>query len=369
MKFRAERNEFAEAVAWVTRTTSSRDQLAGLWGVLLEVDDARLTCHATDRETDAEVFVPVQVQERGTAMLPGRLLAQLVTKLPDAPVEMMSDLDRVTLRCGRAQFGVRALAVDNFPPPHQPVADAVRGVMKTDTFVRLVGQVGRAAATDSAKPTLTGVYLEATGSELIAAATDSYRLAVRRVSWDQGVEARALVPARELTEAARSAGEVGAEVTMVFETRQITFLFSDRRLSTTLLEGTFPDYRQLVPEGHDTQVVVDRLALIEALQRVSVLVLGQPNTPVTLTFAAESVDLTVTNQEFGEATESLPAEIDGPDLTISFNPSYLLSGLDAVHGEQVVIGVRDGLKPAVLRAHSSEQADDFLYLLMPMRVN
>lgn len=369
MKFRAERNEFADAMAWATRTASARDQLPGLSGVLLTTESERLTCRATDRETDVEVSLPVQVQQEGNTMLPGRLLAQLVAKLPDAPVEVTSSADRTTLKCGRATFEVRSMAVDNFPPPHEPALDAPRGVIKADAFVRLASQVGRAAATDTAKPTLTGVHLQATGSDLVAAATDSYRLAVRRVTWEREVAAEALVPARELAEAARSAGEVGAEVTVMFEPRHATFLFSDRRLSTTLLEGAFPDYEQLLPEGHDLQVQMDRVALMEALQRVAVLVLGQPNTPVSLRFANGSVDLRVINQEFGEASESLPADVEGPELTIAFNPAFLLSGLEAITTEQVEIGLREGLKPAVLRPCGSEQVDDFLYLLMPMRVS
>lgn len=211
--------------------------------------------------------------------------------------------------------------------------------------------------------------LEATADALVGAATDSYRLAVRRLPWDQGVEAQALVPARALAEAAKSASETGAEVTLIFEDGQVSFLLGNRRLTTRLIEGNFPDYDQLIPADYETRVVVDRATLVEVLQRVAVVTLGQPNTPVTLTFGEGSVDLLATNPEVGDARESLPAQIDGAELSISFNPLFLLAGLEAVGTEKVVVELRDGLKPAVARPHGDEQIDDFFYLLMPVRTS
>lgn len=381
MKLHAERNDFVDAIAWATRTVGTRTHLPALAGVLVEAADGRLTCRATDLETSAEVSVVVKVDQPGRALLPGRLLAGIVARLPDAPVELEGDSDRVTIRCGRATYQVRGMAVADFPAVDQPDTGAPRGVLKAEQFVRLVGQVARAASTDDARPVLTGVQLQADRQTLVAAATDSYRLAVRRLAWDQALEAAALVPARALTEAAKAAGETGGDVTVTFEESRVTFVFGDRRLTTNLVEGNFPDYTQLLPDDHGTRVVVDRLELAEALQRVAVLVLGQPNTPVKLTFAAGrdtdgtrtpegSVDLAVENQELGEAQESLPVHIDGDDIPIAFNPVFLLTGLEAVTTEQVVIELRDGLKPAVVRPHAEGdgQVDDFLYLIMPVRV-
>ncbi|MEX2421860.1 MAG: DNA polymerase III subunit beta, partial [Actinomycetota bacterium] len=162
-------------------------------------------------------------------------------------------------------------------------------------------------------------------------------------------------------------------VTLVLEEgQQVSFLFGDRRLTTRLIEGAFPNYGQLLPDGFETSVVVERTALVEALQRVAVVALGQANTPVTLTFEEGSVDLQAGTQEVGDAAEALPAEIDGEGLTIAFNPMFLLSGLEATGTERIRIELRDGLKPAVLRpqaASGDAQVDDFTYLLMPMRTS
>lgn len=369
MKLRAERHEFADTISWATRTVGARAALPALAGVLLEASDGKLTCRATDLEVAAELSVPVQVERPGSALLPGRLLAQLVAKLPEAPVELEREADRVVVRCGRATFGVRSMAVEDFPRLPQPAQDAPHGIVKAEPFVRMVGQVVRAASTDVARPVLTGVRLEATAGTLTAAATDSYRLAVRTLRWEQGVHGEALVPARALSEAAKAAGETGGEVTVVLEPGQVTFLFGGRRLTTRLIEGNFPDYRQLLPDEHETRVTVDRALLADALQRVAVVALGQANTPASFRFEEGTIELSAVNQEVGDAVESLPAEIDGEALTIAFNPMFLLTGLEAAGTEQVVIELRDGLKPAVVRPSGEGTTDEFVYLLMPVRIS
>ncbi|GGI03105.1 DNA polymerase III subunit beta [Egicoccus halophilus] len=370
MKLRAERAEFAEAVSWATRTVGARVTLPALSGVLLEAADGRLTCRATDLEVAAEISIPVQIDQPGRVLLPGRLLSQLVARFPDAPVQVTGEPDRVEITCGRATFRVRGMQAEDFPTLAQPAEDAPQGVVKADAFARLVSQVARAASSDEGRPVLTGVHLQAAGDTLTAAATDSYRLAVRSLAWEEAVEGTALVPARSLQEAAKAASEVGGAVTIVMETGQVSFLFGDRRLTTKLIEGTFPNYRALLPDAHETSVVVQRATLVEALQRVSIVAMGQANTPVSLTFGDGSVDLQASNQEMGDAAEALPAEIDGDGLTIAFNPGFLLAGLEATGTERIRVELRDGLKPAVLRPHADDgQVDDLTYLLMPMRVS
>lgn len=373
MKLRAERSEFAEAISWATRTVGARVTLPALSGVLLDASDGKLTCRATDLEIAAEVSAPVQIDEPGRVLLPGKLLSQLVARFPDAPVELTGDADRVEIRCGRATFHVRGMPVDDFPSLPEPADDAPQGVIRSDAFSRLVSQVARAASSDEARPVLTGVQLEATAETLTAAATDSYRLAVRTVAWEDGVDGQALVPARALQEAAKAATEAGGSVTIVLEEGQVSFLFGDRRLTTRLIEGSFPNYRQLLPDAADTTATVDRAELVEALQRVAVVALGQANTPVTLKFGDGSVELHAGNQEVGDAAEPLPAEIDGDEVQIAFNPTFLLGGLDATGTDRIRIEMRDALKPAVLRPEASTEdedaeVDDLTYLLMPMRI-
>jgi DNA polymerase III subunit beta len=370
VKLRAERTEFADAVSWATRTVGTRVTLPALSGVLLEAVDGKLICRATDLEVAAEISIPVQIDEPGRVLLPGRLLSQLVARFPDAPVQIDDSTDRVEIVCGQATFNVRQMQAEDFPTLAAPGEDAPQGLVKADAFARLVSQVARAASSDEGRPVLTGVQLEAAEGTLTAAATDSYRLAVRSLRWEEAVEGSALVPARSLQEAAKAATEVGGSVTIVLEEGQVSFLLGDRRLTTKLIEGSFPNVRALLPDAFETSVVVERAAMVEALQRVAIVAMGQANTPVTLTFEESSVHLQATNQEMGDAAESLPAETDGEGLSIAFNPAFLLAGLEATGTERIRIELRDGLKPAVLRPHTDDgQVDDLTYLLMPMRVS
>ncbi len=375
MKLQLGRAEFAEAISWATRLVGPRPHLPVLSGVLLTAEDGRLTCAAHDLEIAGQVHVAANVERSGQALLPGKLLAGMAAKLPDAPVQLTVEGDDVTIDCGRAHFSLRGMRTEDYPGALAPIDDAPTGILKADAFTRLVTQVARAAATEETRPMLTGVKLEARDGELTAAATDSYRMAVRSLPWERSVDAEALVPARAMMEAAKAAHEAGGEVQIAFEDGQVSFLLGDRRLTTRLIEAAFPNFRGLLPDGFETVVVVDRAPLAEAVQRVAVVTQGQVNTPVTVTFGDGSVELRAGGQE-GAAQEALPAEITGGTIEIAFNPTYLLSGLEATGTEQIRVELRDGLKPAVLRPQvaagedgEAPKVEDFTYLLMPMRVN
>jgi DNA polymerase-3 subunit beta len=269
------------------------------------------------------------------------------------------------------------MPVEDFPALPQISEQATIAVMKAEEFARTVAQVARASSTDDARPVLTGVSLEASAGSLTAAATDSYRLAVRTVPWDAGAETTALVPRRALDEARRSAEQLGAEVRIAIEPSQVTFTFGDRRLTSRLIEGKYPDYRQLIPVGFERRLAVDRAELMEVVRRVSVV--GESNTtatPVTLHVTSDTVRVTAGSGEVGQAEESLPGTLEGEPIEIGFNPRYLSDGLDVTVSERVVLEFRDELKPAVLRpapaddqdGSAKEQVADFLYLLMPVRL-
>jgi DNA polymerase III subunit beta len=379
MKFRSERNEFADAAAWALRAVGARATLPALSGVRLEVRNDRLVLWSTDLETATELSIPVQAEREGVALVPGRLLGDVVRSLPNAAVSADATDDRLRLTCGRAHFDLRLMPAEDFPTLPQPAEDAVTAVMKAEAFAQTVAQVARAASADDARPVLTGVSLEASADTLTAAATDSYRLAVRTVPWEHGADLTVLVPRRALDEARRSAEQLGSEVRLMLEPSQVTFAFGDRRITTRLIEGKFPDFRQLIPSGYERRLTVDRAELMEVVRRVAVV--GDTNTtttPVTLHLTEDTVQVTAGSGEVGEADESLAGRLDGEALTIAFNPRYLVDGLDAVGGEQVALEFRDELKPAVLRpttdhaGDNGEPADtdpgDFLYLLMPVRV-
>lgn len=374
MKFRAERSEFADAAAWVLRTVGQRATLPALSGVRLEVREDRLHLASYDLEIASELSIAVQAERDGTALVPGRVLGDVVRSLPQAAVSAEVDKDRLRLTCGRAQFDLHLMPnPEDFPELPKVSDDAAVAVMKADEFVSMVAQVARAAAAEDGRVPLTGVNLEVSQGHFTAAATDSYRLAVRTVPWEEEVETGALVPRRSLEEARRAAESLGSEVRLVIEPSQVAFLFQDRRLVTRLIEGKFPDYRKLVPSGYERRLTVDRSELMEVVRRVSVVgdVRAGATTPVVLHLSEDVVKVTVNSGEVGLAEESLPGQLEGEPLEIGFNPRYLSEGLDATGSERVVLEFRDEFKPAVMRpavSEGEEAGSDYLYLLMPVRL-
>jgi DNA polymerase-3 subunit beta len=372
MKFRAERTEFADAAAWALRTVGARATLPALSGVRMEVAGDRLLLGSTDLEVSSSLSIPVQAVREGTALVPGRLLGDVVRSLPNAAISADADSDRLHLECGNARFDLRLMPLEDFPALATPTGDSEPAVLKADEFAGRVAQVARAASTDDARPVLTGVYVEASADDLVMAATDSYRLAVLTVDWQQDVQGTVLLPRRALDEARRSAEQLGGEVRMTLESNQVGFDFGDRQLVTRLIEGSFPPFRQLIPSGFERRLEVDRADLIEVVRRVSVV--GEANTtatPVTLHLSADTIRVTAGSGEVGQAEESLPGTLDGDDLQIAFNPRYLTDGLDAAGTQHVAMEFRDELKPAVIRpapAGDDEPVADFLYLLMPVRL-
>jgi DNA polymerase-3 subunit beta len=225
-------------------------------------------------------------------------------------------------------------------------------------------QVVRAASTDEARPILTGVLLTAENGGLRMVATDSYRLAVRDLADHEvlGADQKVLVPGRALNELQRLVGG-GDELTMRLGDRDATFEVGGTRLSTRLIEGEFPNYRQLIPASHPNTLTVAREPLLEAIRRVKIL--AKDATPVRLQMGGDTLRLTAITQDVGNASEELDAGYEGADLTVAFNPEYLASGVEACTADEITLSTLDSLKPAVVRGVGS---DDYLYLLMPVRV-
>jgi len=372
VKFRAERDSLAEVLTTAGRPTGGR---AGgsvvLSGLLLRTKGNRLEVTGTDRDLTIQVDHEVIGIEDGACVVPARLTADVVRSLEPGAVTVEAEHDNVEISSARAQFALRGFPTVEFPTlpkPDDPKVMLPRGVLG-----EALRQVVRAASNDDARPLLTGVLLanEPTGVRLVA--TDSYRLALRdlRGTAALGVD-DVLVPARALAElqrlstgapgdAAGDAGEVGVST----GSSEITFTCGGVRITTRLLEGTYPDYNQLIPEQYPNRLHVGRESLLAALRRVRLLVRDN-TTPVRLSMRANGVDLTVVSQEIGDASETVDGDFTGEDLVIAFNPSYLIEGVEAVLDDEVFLESDTPGRPATVRAASR---DDFRYLLMPVRVS
>jgi DNA polymerase-3 subunit beta len=362
VKFRCDRDELSEALQTVQRGVSSRPGIPALTGVLMEAREGEgLTLTTTDLEVSARLTVDVQVAEGGTALVPARLLADTVKSLSDAPVDFEADASQARIRCAAYEGALRLLPAEDFPTLQPPAGTRI--VVQAGTFGEAVGQVARAASKDEARPVLTGVLVEVSREGVTLVSTDSYRLAVRDLVATAAGEARAIVPERALSEAGRATqGNEKGEVEVFVDASQVSFQVGAFTLTSRLIEGEFPNYRQLLPEAYESRLTVSRQQLTDAVRRVGLL--ARDTSPVRMEFNALGVKLSSSSPDLGQAVEAVEARYEGEDITAAFNPHYLADGLAGVAGDTVRLEVRDGLKPGVVRGES----DDFTYLVMPVRL-
>jgi DNA polymerase-3 subunit beta len=363
VKFRCERDVLADVLATAGRAATGRTgALPVLSGVRIDLQGDQLRVTGTDLELTIVVEETVHGDGDGVTVLPARLTADIVRSLASGAITVEADQDDVHITAGRSQFQVRPLSADDFPRLPDVSADAV--TLPVDTFGAALRQVARAASSDESRPLLTGVLLAAEEDGLRLVATDSYRLAVRDLPGTTVLREgqKVLVPSRALNELARLVPSSG-HITLLLGEREATFEVGKARLTTRLIEGEFPNYRQLIPQHYPNRLTVEREALLEAVSRVKLL--ARDSTPIRLAMSADGLELTATTQDIGQAAESHDAKYEGAEMVVAFNPDYLSAGVDAVAADEVVLETLDALKPAVLRAGD---ASDFLYLLMPVRV-
>ncbi|MDP8988073.1 MAG: DNA polymerase III subunit beta [Actinomycetota bacterium] len=374
MKFRCERDVLVEALGSATRAVSTRGgALPVLSGARAELRGDSLVLTGSDLDLTIQVSVAVGGEGDGVAVLPARLAADIVRALEPGAVHVEVGEVEARIASGRSHFSVRLLPADDFPRVPDAPADEV--TLDAGALVEALRQVVPAASHDDARPILTGVFMTAEGDGLRLVATDSYRLAVRDLS---GVSVLAegqsvLVPSRALGELARLLGDAG-EVSLRLGERDATFEAGEfsaaggpgtgTRLTTRLIEGQFPNYRQLIPESSANRLTVGREPLLDALRRVKLL--AREAAPVRLSLGPDGVVLSAVTQDVGQAEEGIDAKYEGAEMVIAFNPDYLADGVEAVEGDEVSLETTDALKPAVVR---SVERGDYLYLLMPVRVS
>lgn len=372
MKFRVERDVFADGVAWAARALPSRPSVPTLSGLLISSDTQQLTFSGFDLENAAQVQVDANIDEPGRVLVSGRLLADISRSLPAQPVVMATEGSRFEIRCGRSAFVLPTLPVDEYPVlPDMP--DPV-GSVSGSQFAAAVAQVAVAAGRDDTLPMLLGVRVEINDSQVTLAATDRYRLAVREFTWrpDQpGFEGATLVPARILADTGKLLA-AAKEVSVAYAPNSsgeglMGFEGDGRRTTTRLLDGEFPNYRKLLPHDASTIAKIETGALIEAVKRVSLV--AERNTPVRLRFSGDEVSLQAGSGDEAQATESLEAEINGDAIEIAFNPQYLLDGLSVVGSPTARISFTGPTRPAVLTPGAADSAEIYKYLLMPVRLS
>ncbi|MFD9358185.1 DNA polymerase III subunit beta [Streptomyces sp. NPDC060031] len=375
MKIRVERDVLAEAVAWAARSLPARPPVPVLAGLLLKAEEGLLSLSGFDYEVSARVSVEADVEEDGTVLVSGRLLADICRALPNRPVEISTDGVRATVVCGSSRFTLHTLPVEEYPAlPQMPTAT---GTVPGEVFASAAAQVAIAAGRDDTLPVLTGVRIEIEGDRVTLASTDRYRFAVREFLWkpeNPDASAVALVPAKTLLDTAKSLTS-GDTVTLALSGSGageglIGFEGAGRRTTTRLLEGDLPKYRTLFPTEFNSIAVIETAPFVEAVKRVALV--AERNTPVRLSFEQGVLILEAGSSDDAQAVERVDAKLEGDDISIAFNPTFLLDGLSAIDSPAAQLSFTTSTKPALLSgrpAVDAEADEAYKYLIMPVRLS
>lgn len=373
VKFRIERDAFADAVTWVGRTLPSRPAQPILTGILIDATADGIRLSTFDAETASRIELSADVSEQGRVLVPGRLLGDIARSLPALPVEFTVDGSRIQITCGRGAFTVPTLSVENYPV--LPDSPSTVGLVPGATLASAVSQVAIAAGKDDTRAVLTGILVEVDNTTVTLVATDSFRLAVREFDWSPavpGAEMRALVPAKVLADTAKSLANVDTVGLGVNDTENASlmgFEGNNRRTTSRLLGEEYPKYRDLFPKTSNSSAYINTAALIESLKRVALV--AERAKPVSMAFTDGEVVLSAGKGDEAQAKEVLECTLTGPEITIAFNPNYLLDGLAVLDAPNAHMSFTVPEKPVVLQpANEAGDASEarFHYLLMPVRL-
>jgi DNA polymerase-3 subunit beta len=368
MKLSTRRDALFTQLQTVTRAASTRSAVQALSGVQIQAKDGAIELRATDMEIGLRVPLEGDIVRDGAVVLPARLLVDVVRALPadSVSLELRPTEQDVELVCGGATFHIRTLRLEDFPPFPEPEGDG-RVEVPGQAFVETVLKVARSASRDETRPVLTGILVSASGDELRMVATDSYRLSVKETQLEAPLEGafEANVPARALQELTRIVQQGGAEgLTVSVRANQVVFEAAGAVLSSRLIDGQFPNYRQLLPDAYEHELQLNGAEITEVVRRISLL--AQKNAPLRLAFAEGELTVSARTPDVGEAREAVPVPFQGEPLEIGFNPEFLRDGLEAVESGDVMLKLISPLRPGLIQA---ADGSGFQYLLMPIRLN
>jgi len=357
------KDELAAKLATVARGVSTRATVLVLGGIQLRAEAGQLHLAATDMELSLRATVDAQVSDEGTVVVPGRLLLDIARSLPDSEVSIEHRPEEavVVVTAGSANYRLHTYSSEDFPRLPEIDTNALYAIER-DALVDTIARVGRSASRDESRPVLTGILVRFEPGRVVMAATDSYRLAVKETPVEAALpDLEAIIPARALQELGRIA--TGADdVQLGLQENHVVFGADGTWLTTRRIDGQFPNYRQLLPEQFEHELSLPREELLEVVRRVSLM--AQRNSPLRLRFADGDLTVSAVTQDVGEARESLPAPFTGDAMEIGFNAEFLRDGLDSVESDTVKLKLISPLRPAVLEG----EADDYVYLIMPIRL-
>ncbi len=366
MKFSINQSSLSEALSVVYKGISTRSTLPILSGISIEASDDCLILQTTDLQISIQYTVDALIEEKGAVVVPGKLFFEIIRNLPDAAVSIEKEDESIFITCEASSFSIKTFNKEDFPG--FPAVSTNQSIeIPFDIFSSMVKKVGKVVSKDESRAILTGILITMEEKHLKMVATDSYRLAITEADIEQGSGSsfEAVIIGSFLQDIA-SLPKTKEPVSIALAENQIVIQYQETVFINRRLEGNFPNYRQLLPDGYSTRVELDVGQLQAAVKRISLLNITATPIRFDINKETQTTQLSGVEQDIGKAQETLSCELDGEDTEIAFNYSYILDGLSVVTSDRIFLEIQNSMKPGIFKTSGDE---NFLYLIMPVRIS
>ena len=365
MKFSINQSELQIALNTVQKGASTRSTLPVLSGIYIVAAGDQIVFQTTNLELSIQYTCTALVEEEGKAVLPAKLICDIVKNLPDAAIHMTTVDLETTITCDNSSYSIKGLEPQDFPAfPEVATEQQIR--IPFDTFSSMAKHVCHVVSRDESRAILTGVLIMVEDGMLRMVATDSYRLSLVEQPVDAGVEEFNAVISGSFVSELASLPKSSEDITLALAENQIVISYRGTVFVNRRIEGKFPNYKQLLPNTCETRATIDLSSLIAAVKRVALL--DQSGSPVKLSVNAttQTIQLSAVAQDVGSAQETIPAQISGSDVDIAFNSSYVLDGLNSTKGDSIDLEIQASMKPGIFK---NARDLSYTYLVMPVRLS
>jgi DNA polymerase-3 subunit beta len=368
MKLSLTQDNLSRALGAVGRVVSTRSSLPVLSNVLLTADTNRLRLSATNLEIGINYWIGCKVEEGGALTVPARLFNEFISSLPSGTVDLSATDTNLSIKTPHYESKINGISAEEFPAIPQVTSDPVL-ILPTADLKEAFTQVAVAASLDEARPVLAGVLLSVDDDTLIVAATDSYRLAEKRLKLAKAPKEplTVIVPVRTIQELIRLLGDAESDVEIYLDENQIMFRLDNVELISRLIEGAFPNYQQIIPESSETSFEIDT-AEFSRITKVASLFARENAGSVRVEVRAEGqINIVSSDSEVGGNTSSAECEVAGEDGEISLNARFLSDALSVIKSSRVTFAISGKLNPCILTPAGKDASDDYLHIVMPLR--
>ncbi len=365
MKFSINKSELQNAVSIVMKGLGTPSSLPVLSGILLDAKGDSVVLQTTDLNLSIQYKVTALIEEEGKTVVPGKLFFDIVKSMPEAAIHVATVESEAHISCDNTSFSVKTLNYEDFPG--FPTVETSQSItIPVSQFQSMVKKVSKVVSKDESRAILTGVLVAAEGNTLRMVGTDSYRLALSETVLENEVQDdfQAVISGNFLNDVA-GIQAVESEITLALSENQIVITCGGIVFINRRIQGNYPNYKQLLPESYKTKAVVDLNTLTSCVKRASLLSTSTSPLKFDLNIASNTMQITVNSADVGSVQETVVGEIEGEDVEIAFNSTYVLDGLSVIKSEKVSFETETAMKPGIFRA---EEPENFLYLIMPVRI-